>query len=145
MRHLLVALLILAVSTLAHATPAEETTTLTAPIVAPSVAGVRIRAYGRDVSGPFTFTVQGCTSCGTATPTWLPDTSTHIQVGVTNGLGPNRTNVSGHAVTVGGKSPECSVTPANLRQFVIDAVNAGAGDPVMRAAKQVANVCIGGT
>ena len=145
MRHLLVAALILAAAPLANATPAEETTTLTAPITAPAVAGVRIRAYGKDVSGPFTFTVQGCTSCATATPTWIPDTSTHVQVGVTNSLGPNRTNVSGHAVTVGGASPECSVTPANLRQYVIDAVGAGAGDPIMRAAKQVAATCLGGS
>ena len=129
---------------IALATPAEETTTLAAPIAAPTVSSTRISGDSKVAGGPRVITSQGCTSCATASPTWLEGTVTYLTVGVTNSLGPNRTNVSGYAVTVGGKPAECAVRPLDLRQYVIDAAIAGAGDPVARAYERVVNVCLGG-
>lgn len=141
---LLLALLLL--PALSLATPAEETTTLSASISRSAVSGVRVTDYSRSLrDGVFRIKVQGCTSCTTASPVWLEGTETFIDVGVTNSLGPNRTTVSGYAVAVGGRNAACSVTPTQLRGFVVSAVGAGAGDPVARAAKDVVNACLGGT
>ena len=131
---------------IAHATPGEETTTLTTPVAQTvNVAGVRLSSFSKDYKSgsPIILIMQGCTSCTTANPVWLDGTQTYFHIGVTNGLGANKTNVSGHAVTVGGRAAECDLSPAQFRGFVI--ANITAGDPIARAAKDVAIACLGGS
>lgn len=139
-------ILLMLIPSLAFATAAEETTTLTSAI-ATSVPGVRLTHFGKRYkgAGPIVIVTQGCTSCTTANPVWLPQTETRFEIGVSNSLGANKTNVSGHAVDVGGRSAECNLSPAQFKGFVDAAVGAGAGDPIARAAKDVQNTCLGGT
>src|SRR3990167_5875953 len=128
----LLAIFALLTSSLAYATPAEETTTLTQSI-SQTTAGVRLVRFEleKEHPGPVVrLTVKGCTSCLTSSPVWLKDTETTFDVGVPTSLGANRTRVSGYAVRVGGRDAECDLTPAQFRGFVISAVNAGAGDPI---------------
>ena len=150
MRHLIVALSLLAAlaaPTVALATPAEERVTLAAPIAAPSVSDYRLVGIQWVPGAPLVFIVQGCVAgtCDDLVPTGIAGTETMFRLGEKNSFGPSRTNVSGYAVTVGGKSPECAVTPANFRQYQIDAANANAGNPFGRAIKEVVKQCLGGS
>ena len=145
---LVVAALFTSCSLGALATPAEQGGTLTTPIVNTAV-GFRVTHYGRDPlgGGPFLFTVQLCSaSCLTANPVMVPQTQTSFEIGIPNSSGIGlRTNVSGYAVTVGGRAAACAVRPVDFRQFILDAASAGAGDIIERAAKHVANTCLGGS
>ena len=141
--------MLLLVESVARATLAEQTGTLTTP-VAVSYAGFRVTGYTRATlgGGPLLFTVQHCSvGCATANPVMVEGTETYFKVGV---LAPAagaglRTGVSGYAVTIGGRAAACSQRPVDFRQHLIDASNAGAGDIIERALKQIAITCLGGT
>ena len=132
----------------AFATPAEQTGTLTDPVIT-NLNGFRVTHYERNPlgGGVFKITVQLCSAgCATTSPTMVAGTETYFEVGVPNSSGAGlRTNVSGYGVTVGNRNAACSVRPQDLRQFFLDAALAGAGDIPERAAKQVAISCLGGT
>ena len=151
----LLTILALLTSSLAYATPAEETSTFVAPFVR-TVGDVRLARFELEKEhpgAPIRFAVKGCTACRTASPIFLHGTETFYEVGVPV-AGPvvdgepttvTGTRIRGYAVDVEGRSAECAQTPAQFRAKVIAAVGEGAGDPIGLAAVRVHNFCLGGS
>ncbi len=140
------------------ATEADETVTLTTSLQMNSCPKLRLKhfSYGFDATGRRLLADMACWDA--ARKIFVPGTQVHFEIGVPLQNGTSGTSLTGMGFlnatptgpefvgfTNGGLRGDCSVSKADLKQYLVAAVNDSKSDPLAAAFRVLSIKCLGGT